>query len=128
MPQKMQKMSKRRWCAGDLNQFINLQQRDIQPGVIDHGQAFTTSWTVRAAVQTLTTNGALAFFDGVNTSTTPTHLFVIRYVEGVTAEHWIEFDGRRFDILNVEPVDERREFIRIIANERGAADLEAAKA
>ena len=119
-------ISRRRWLTGDLRHFISLQERSVQPGFTDHGEAFTTLWQVRAAVQTLASSsetGGRTQFDGLNVNRAATHIFIIRHLDGVTAEHWVLMGNKRYDILAVEAVDERGDFLRLVANERGAASL-----
>ena len=58
-------------------------------------------------------------FDGTNTERVVTHRIYIRYLPGVTAEAWILFDGVRYNILDVEDLDARKEWLRLRCTIRG---------
>lgn len=119
---------KRQICIGDMDEEIVLQDRAIgEPlfGSVDFGEDFTTNATVWAAIETV---DGKTFFDGVNTETDITHYFYIRFDASVTAETWILWDSRRFDILKPEVYDGRKEFMRLSCAERGADSIEATKA
>jgi len=125
--QKIQR-KKRQICIGDMDEQILLQDRGIgEPlfGSVDFGEDFTNIATVWAAVETV--NGK-TFFDSVNTETDITHHFYIRFDASVTAETWITWDSRRFDILKPEDYDGRKEFMKLTCAERGAKTIEATKA
>jgi len=111
-----------------MDEQILLQDRGIgEPlfGSVDFGEDFTNIATVWAAVETV--NGK-TFFDSVNTETDITHHFYIRFDASVTAETWITWDSRRFDILKPEDYDGRKEFMKLTCAERGAKTIEATKA
>lgn len=117
-----------RVCTGDLKWRVILQNRNIKPpafGSVDFDETFTTSQTVWAAIETKTGD---TLFDGVDTDNKVTHVFYIRFKATVTSETWISFDGRRFDILNVESLDERKKYLKLTCIDRGLDTEEAAKA
>ena len=125
--QKIQR-KKRQVCIGDMNEQIILQDRDIgEPlfGSVDFDEDFTNIEKVWAAVNTVS---GKTFFDGTGSETLITHEFLIRFDANVTAETWVEWDGRRFDILEPEDYDGRKEFMRLPCAERGAKTIEATKA
>ncbi len=107
-------------------QSITLQDRDIQApdfGTPDFDLDFTNDTLVTAIVQT---ERGKTLFDGVATDTPITHKFIIEYLAGVTSETWVLFDGRRFDIVDVENNAEKNECLILRCTERGVG--EAAKA
>lgn len=119
---------KRQVCVGDLNTEIILQDRAItEPlfGDPDFDENFTDTATVWAAVNTV---DGKTFFDGVSTDTNITHEIFIRYDATVTAETWIELGGQRIDILRVQNLEERNQFMKLICSDRGATSAEASKA
>lgn len=121
------KRKKRQVCVGDLNKEIVLQNRNIaEPlfGSPDFDENFTTIATVWAAVNTVS---GKTYFDGVGTDINITHEIFIRYDATVTAESWVQFGGRRIDILNTEDLDERGEFMKLVCNDRGLTAAEASK-
>ena len=119
---------KRQYCVGDLDEEIILQNRAITPpvfGAVDFTETFTATATVWAAIDTV---AGKVFFDDVGTETPITHEIGIRFDATVTAETWIEFDSRRLDILNVEDLDERHEFMRLKCTDRGTVAKAASQA
>jgi len=118
---------KRQVCIGDLDTEIVLQNRSIVPpvsGSSDFDENFTPNSTVWAAVNTVS---GKTFFDGVGTETNITHEIFIRYDVTITAEVWVLLDSRRFDILDVEDLDERNEFMKLLCVDRGSDSLLASK-
>lgn len=106
-------------------QNITLQNRSITPpvfGFTDFDETFSGDSIVKAIIDT--TRGK-TLFDGVATDRPITHRFCILYVAGVTAETWITFGGRRFDIIDVENCEERNQVLILRCTERGTG--EAAK-
>lgn len=129
MPKRQKNQRKKRQvCIGDMDEQIILQDRGIgEPlfGSVDFDEDFTNIATVWAAINTVS---GKTFFDGVNTETNITHEFFIRFDASVSAETWVEWNSRRFDILDAENYEERSEFMKLICAERGANTIEATKA
>jgi head-tail adaptor len=44
----------------------------------------------------------------------------VRFDPTVTSETWIELDSRKFDIVTVTNLDERKEFQLLLCRERGS--------
>ncbi len=119
---------RRRVCVADLDRLITIENRSITPpsaGSVDYTETFTTkdepespSGEVWAKLETR--NGE-SVFDATNVERTVTHKFTIRFIEGITAETWILYNGKRFDILDTENLDERNEFIVLPCNVRGVS-------
>lgn len=119
------KKKKRKICIGDLRDLITLQNRSIQPpefGEVDYVENFNDTGTVFSLINTVS---GTTYFDGVNTETPITHEIYIRFDPTVTAETWVEFDGKRIDILSVEHLDERKEWLKLICNDRGLTNKQA---
>lgn len=121
---------KRTVCIGDLDKLITLQDRNITPPVYgsqSFDETFSGDNDVWAMIKTV--NGKTVF-DGVNADVNVTHEIYIIYDSSVTTSTWIEYDGRRFDIVpnGVEDLDERKEFLKLLCNERGSTANEATKA
>lgn len=110
---------KRRVCVGDLNERITINDRDFEPqGDAPTGEiVFTNPRVVWAMVATLI---GTTTFDQVNGEQAASHDFFIRFTDGITAENWIFFRDNSYDILRVEALDGRREFMRLRCNERGS--------
>lgn len=106
-------------CIGDLSSSIILQNRAISTPVgdgVDYGETFTTNTTAWARIDTVSGE---TIFDDTNTERDVTHRFYIRYIDGITSETWIEYDSIKFDILDVENLNEEGRFLRLRAAKRG---------
>lgn len=106
---------------------VALQNRDIVApvaGSTDFDENFTDKGLPVQAL--ISTERGKVLFDGVSTDQKITHKICIEFVTGVTAETWILFSSRRFDILDVENVGEQDICLVLRCNERGTG--EAAKA
>lgn len=110
---------KRKPCIGDLDTEIVLQNRVITPLTtsVDFQETFSTNATVWAMINT--TRGKTAF-DSSNVERDISHEFTIRFVSNITAETWVLFDGKRLDIVDVEDLEERHEWLVLRCAERGA--------
>lgn len=108
----------RKICVGDLRRRISIQNRQLGPPKtgVDITHTFVELRKPWAAVRTLTGNN---IFAGVNLDRTPTHIFYIRFYEGLTAEDWVVYKGERYDILEVENINERDEYYALYCNLRG---------
>ena len=122
---------KRKVCVGDMRDVITLNDRNIIPPIfntVDFNENFEPQDIVNpeslALVETVT---GRTYFDGANTETPITHLIYIPYNPLVTSETWITFDGRRIDILRVEDLDERHEFLKLTCNDQGLLSRETTK-
>jgi len=122
------KRKHRKVCIGDLDSVITLQDRALTAPVsgVDATETFTDSNTdVWAMVQT---NSGETIFDGVNTDINVTHTITISFIIGITSETWITLGLKRIDILSVENLEERDEWLVFKCTDRGTATNEATEA
>ena len=114
------KFKHRRICIGDLNRVVSLMTRtlDAPQSSVDFGHTFTdlTTWAALATVK------GKDVFAGTNMSTLISHIFYVRYRSDVTAEWWIKYKSKNYDIVDTENLEERNEFLAIFCNVRGASD------
>ena len=113
------KRKKRKVCIGDLDTEITIQSRDITSPYsnnVDFTETFTGKATVWALINTVS---GKTMFDGSGIERDVTHEIYIRYISGVTSEDWILHNGQRLDILPVEDLDERNEFMKLKCSNRG---------
>jgi SPP1 family predicted phage head-tail adaptor len=117
---------KRQYCIGDLRDEIILQDRSITPPFngVGFSETFTDQITILSAINTVK---GKVYFDGVGTETPITHEIGFRFIDGITAETWILYDGRRLDILNVEDLDERHEWLLAQCTDRGLENKQASQ-
>jgi SPP1 family predicted phage head-tail adaptor len=129
MPEcKKIKRPKRILCIGDLDSLIKLHTRAISApayGNVDFDEGFNDPPDTWAMV---TTVKGKTFFDGAETETPITHEIGIRFDSTVTAETWITLNNERLDILNVEDLDGRQEWMWLQCTDRGDVAKDATKA
>ncbi len=112
---------KRIICAGDLKHYIEIQTRKIEAPLsgVDHEYdtpLYAKTW---AMIQTVS---GLRDFDKINVGEGVTHLFYIRYLSGVTEQEWVIYNGQRFDIADVENLDEENQFMKLECIDKGDVD------
>jgi len=109
----------RKVCIGQLNEQITLQDREIVSPVADgvaFGEDFTGDNVVWALVETVRGE---TIFDATNVERDISHKFYIRYITGITSETWIEYNDEKVDIVDVENLDERNDFLILRASRLG---------
>jgi SPP1 family predicted phage head-tail adaptor len=112
------KFKHRKLCAGDLNRRIKIQSRSDKPSntTFDYGQTFTDTRNTWSAL--LSVKGR-DVFAGTNMDELVSHIFYVRYFDGLTSQHWINYRSERYDILTVEDLDLNQEWYAIFTNVRG---------
>ena len=125
MSRQVHKRPKRVICVGDLDRRVILSERKItEPGFgeTDFGEDFPDSREVWAQVATF---AGRVLFNGVDTDTLISHEVSIRYSDSVTSETWVQLKderGTRLDVVKVENLDERNEFMLLLCKSRGYAE------
>ena len=115
--------------ARNLNKWgqeIQIQTRSapaVSFGNVDPDPEFVTKHTVQAIVKT---PRGKATFDDVGLDEVVTHQFVLAWLDGITAQDWVFFKGKRYDIVNDMNCCERDTSITLFCRLRG--DQEASKA
>ncbi len=129
MPQCVKiRRKKRQPCIGDMDDLITLQGRTLTPPAsgVDATEEFAdTNPDVWALIETVSGE---TMFDDTGTERDITHLFIISFITGISSETWILFNNDRLDILSVEDLDERHEFLMLRASNRGVDTNEANRA
>ena len=111
-------------CIGSLNKKIKLKDRDIvtpNNDEMQYDEKFVDDSEVWSMVKT--TNG-IEIFDGTNTLGVATHIFYIRYYEGLTSEYFIEYNNKNYRILQIENLEEDDEYLKISCTLRGDISLD----
>lgn len=112
--------------VGDMRHYVLIHSRSIMSptfGTVDFDEDFVgiTAW---ASIKT--TNGKTTM-DDVGRDINVTHELLVRYNSDITSQTFIQVDdGRRFRLIDTEAYDERNEYMRLLATDRGLG--EAAKA
>jgi len=106
-------------CYGSLDIPIKIHNRTItapDDNSVDFGLTFTEVIEVLANIQTIANKTE---FDGTNTERVVSDVFYIRYIDGVTAESWIEVYNEYYDIVNTDNIGKRNEWLELRCNKRG---------
>ena len=91
----------------------------------------TTLFTAFADIKTRTTPQMI---NGINASTSITHIFSIEYSSAtyqalaeLTQDFWVLYSGKRYYVSTLENIDESDKVIRLIASLRGKDTVEFSK-
>lgn len=108
----------RKVCSGDMRDKITIQVRAIKPPVdgVDFSEVFNQDKTLWSMLET---KSGVEIFDGTNLKGVATHYFYIRYICNFTAEKWLKFKEEYYDILDVQNLDGRNEFLLLRCALRG---------
>lgn len=116
------------YCVGDLRHIATIQNRVISAvnDSVDYEMVFSgaipdTEDSAQVWVGIKTVRG-VTVFDQTNVERTISHEIVMRYRDDVTAQNWLLIDGFRYDIFQVENVNERSEWLVLQCNKRGTED------
>lgn len=99
---------------------IILKDRSVGVTGVDLDESFDNPDVVKALIKTVR---GTTIFDGSNVEKEVTHEIRIEFIATVTAETWIEFNGRNIDILDVVNCCENDEILILRCNERGIDTL-----
>ncbi len=121
---------RRQLCVGDLRDRVQIRGRVIVPpafGAAEFDEKFSDDPETWARINT---TAGKTVFDGVsNSDVAVTHEIGIRFDDQVTTECWVELEnGSRLDVVLIEDLDERHEWMLLSCVERGDKDLAASKA
>ena len=106
---------KRAACSGDLRDEIILWDRDIKApafGEAEQTQTYSNGFTVWSSINTIE---GKEIFNGAQLVGVKTHSILIRFDAGrnITAENVVEFKGNYYDILGVQNLEERDEWLEL---------------
>ena len=120
---KIQK-KKKEYCIGDLDKRVILQSRSTNSNSFDLSETFTDIATVWARIET--NNKATEFFDGVNLNKAYSHIIVIRYRNDLNGiDTWIEYNDERYNVIDIENINEESDWLLLKCNKKGAKTIEA---
>ncbi len=110
-------ITKKKVCIGDLKKKVKVQVRSIVAGDgVDYSQNIVDLKEVWAAIQT---SRGSEIFDGTNIIGVATHFFYIRKINNVTFENFVEYNSKKYRILDVQNLDEDDLFLVLRCTERG---------
>lgn len=118
--------------SGDLRFPIQILTRSLNSGILTNNNIYAASqfivlYDTFAAI--ITSNQGQQLFDGVNSTTkTSPYIFLIRYLEGITIQNFIQYDDTYYRIVSVVNMDQRNRFLQLNAEFRGDSSQEATHA
>lgn len=119
MARKRIKPRKSQVCIGSMRHRIVINVRTLTPpdGTgVDFDETLTEKKEVEAGLET---KDGIEVFDGTNLKGVATHLFYIRAIEGQTAEDWVLFKDRYYNILDIQNFEEMDRFMVLRCTLRG---------
>lgn len=113
---------KRKICTGDLKNLITIQTRTLTSNGfedVDYDEVFTQVIQVWAAIKT--TRGFQSFNDVGTIQNNITHKIYIRFSADftITSEDWLDFEGERYLIRDIENLEERNEYLLLYCVKKG---------
>lgn len=117
---------KRSVCVGGLSDRITIYDRDIRPPLFntsEQTQLYSGGKEVWSSVET--TRGK-EIFNGTQLLGVRTHIILLRFdpEREVTTEDVVEFKGSYYDILGVQNLEERDEWLELSCGTRGNKNQE----
>lgn len=119
------KIKSRKICIGDLTSRVKLQTRSLtagNSGSIESIETFTDIVEVWAAIET--TRGS-QLWDGVEVSNPFTHKIYIRYRNDIEFTEWLEYSNEKYDIVDVENLEHKNEWLLLMCTRKGDKTKEA---
>lgn len=111
----------RKLCAGDLIHEVQVLEKSLVPpvaGSVDYKIEFDQDKSP-VVFASLSTPRGKVIFDNTGTGRDVTHVFGLYFNPDYTSENVVLFDGRFFDVLDVNDLDERHEWMVLSCAERG---------
>lgn len=107
--------------VGDMRDRIAIRQRDINTPDFDNSAKFEETYKTIATVwaKVKTNISGKQIFDGVNEGTgggitlSSTHVFTIRYREGITSEHRVNYKDDNYEIKRIVNPEERNMYLEL---------------
>ncbi len=119
------KGKRRSVCLGDLDRCITLLIKEIKSpddNSFDYDSVLTISKLVVFA--NIETKKGVTIFDSSNRERNITHFVYIRHTPDVDIDTWVRFNDENYDVVDVENLDERSEFLLLRCAKRGTDTLE----
>jgi len=107
-------------CLGDMIHRIDIYDRTIKAPTDDTGNyslSFKKKITVWGSIESV---GGIVVFDSVNIERVVSHRLMIRYLPFLTQEHWIWYDSKYYDIVQIENLNEEKRYQILYCSVRGA--------
>jgi len=106
---------KRSPCTGDLRNEIILHDRDIEAPMFntaEQTQEYTNPLTVWSSVNTVR---GKEIFNGTQLIGIKTHIILIRFLDTreITVENVVELKGNYLDVIEVQNLEERDEWLEL---------------
>ena len=100
---------------GKLNKRVNIQSSEL---VRDPAGQSLPQWTTDDEVWAkISPATGRELYAGEQVKAEVTHTVLIRYYDGLTTKHRIEFGSRIFDINFIKDIDERNRYMQLLCKE-----------
>jgi head-tail adaptor len=128
-----QQRTKTQVCVGSMNRKIDILARDLTPPINPLTGQFlaTETFVLVANVWAMVgTPSGLTIFDEVNTERVISHIFTIRFIEGIpiTSQNWVTYKGNRYDIVMVTDFETNQLFLKLNCAQTADEDKQAGEA
>ena len=103
---------------GELRDLVKLRLwADVPNGLAGLDQTFDAGTDIFAKIEPV---GGATYWGTKQTGESITDRFYVHYLEGVTAQHVIEYEGRRYRVKRTAPLGNARRFTMIETTNLGA--------
>ena len=109
----------RQVCVGDLEDYGTINSRAMtapSSGGVDFTETFALK---QNSFMMIETKRGEKIFNEVDIEQDVTHHVYVPFISGLTAEDWIDVETQRYDILDVEDLDNRHEYQLCRCTNRG---------
>lgn len=123
------KSNTKRVCSADFDKRIIIQTSAITGSNTPGAEASTSFANVVTVWAKIKTTPNFSYIDGVRTAEGINTDFYIRYNSSIdlTKQLWIEYDSKRYKVINSDDIDKDKQTIRLRTNELGDKTLAANK-
>jgi SPP1 family predicted phage head-tail adaptor len=114
-------------CIGDLSKKIAIQYSSSVPSNSPNSNSTTSFKDIKKVWAMIKTRRTGEFIKNTNIRDTITTEFYIRYDSSIDFQQklWVEYNDKRYVVINYENIDEQDRFIVLSAVERGKKSINA---
>lgn len=124
--------TRKKLCLSAFRKKIDLFRRDILAPASSQAHTHEYESFANPFASIETKGKGVDIFDGIERSgadgipVVASHIIMIKFRSDVTAENYVRFGGNNYDILKVENIDERNQYLRLFCALRGDENKAAA--
>lgn len=125
---QVKKRPRRKQAIGDFRDLVTPHRTASRPTRGGGVEKVFTPVGRRIYMKVETVGQNVHGFNSVNVDELPTHKFTTRWRADIDAELFLEFDGLYFEILDLENLEQRNEYLVLKCRQTGAVEKEASAA